>query len=259
VSVARITDTVYNYLIRWWPVLAMLLWLSAAWSLWCVAAPKLAGLRLRLPAPTQVRAAAVAAGLALVLWSSHVLLLQVQDSQPPEQYLRDPLATLAGPTIAATPPGGPILVDSAGGGSTSVTDGLRLQLERANRPTVGPSEQTYKFGAQRDAATVEPVTEVWVVSGEAIVEFADRRDMKQVAIWDPLPSTQRARYFTDVEVLRNQILATKRMDLFDALYSFDSLFPLYGMKGIDQDLLKRVDELRFKGRPVAVFVGPRHT
>ncbi|MBI2705175.1 MAG: hypothetical protein HYX32_07800 [Actinobacteria bacterium] len=265
VSVARITDVVYNYLIIWVWVIAMLVWVSAAWSLWCVTAPRLRRLagRLQRRWPSGVNTVApklrLLASTAIVLataWSAQVFVGQVLASTPPEEYNRDPVQELSRATVAATPRGGPVLVESAGGGATNVADGVRLQLERADRPTVVSAEEAYKFGWARDANRVKPVTVAWVVSGEAIVDFAKRDDLRQVAIWDPLPSVQRARYFQDVDALRNQLLAAHRTDLFDALYSGDSLFEAKSVKGIDQALLQRVEDLRGKGRPVAVFVGP---
>ncbi len=252
VSVARITGVVYNYLILWWPVLAMLVWLSAAWSLWCVVS--VAVHRRQGAALLWLRRSAAIVAVLASASSSVAFVLSILESHPPEEYHRDPVTALAAPTIAATPAGGPILVESAGGGPTNMTDGLRLQLERAGRPTVSRSEDAYKFGAHRDAGTNRPVTEVWVVSGDAIAEWSRRGDLRQVAIWDPVAPARRASYFEDVEVLRNQLLAAHRLDLFDALYSEGSLSDAYGLKAVDKALLRRVDELRSKGRPLGVFV-----
>jgi len=252
VSIARVTGVVYDYLILWLPILAMLAWLSAAWSLWCVGSHHLRG----LPALWRSRRIlGTTVGILVLLWSSVVLFGEVGRFETPEGYNRDPVSALAPAAIAATPRGGPVLIESAGGGPTNMTDGIRLQLERADRPTVSRHEDAFKFGAHRDASSTRPVTEVWVVSGDAIVDWSKRGEHRQVAIWDPLPAAQRARYFEDVEVLRNQILAAHRMDLFDALYGGDSLYLAHGLKGIDQDLLKRIEDQRSKGRPVAVFVG----
>lgn len=256
VSIARVTGVVYNYLILWLPVLAMLVWLATAWSVWCLATRQGRRWPRALPA---VRVAGAVGVVAALSWSTQVFLGGVNDFRSPEGYHRDPVMTLSPATIAATPRGGPVLIDSAGGGATNMTDGIRLQLERADRPTVSRHEDAYKFGADRDASTSKPVTQVWVVSGDAIVDWAKRDDVRQVAIWDPLPTAQRAKYFEDVEVLRNQLLAVHRMDLFDALYGGGSLFPARGLKGIDQDLLTRIEDLRGKGRPVAVFVGSAPT
>jgi len=162
---------------------------------------------------------------------------------------------VAAPTVAATPRGGPILVVDEGSGAASVGDGLRLQLERADRPVVVQPDSAYKFGSTRDASVVRPVMVVHVVYGDAIVDYARRFDLHQVALWDPLPAADRSEYFQDVAVLRNQFLAAHRPDQFDALYSGDSLFPAHGMKGIDQQLLDRVERRRAVGRPVGVFVG----
>ena len=117
-------------------------------------------------------------------------------------------------------------------------------------------DSAYKFGSTRDASVVKPVAVVHVVYGDAIVDASRRSDLRQVALWDPLSPTDRSEYFQDVVVLRNQFLAAHRLDLFDNLYSGDSLFAGFGLKGIDQDLLTRVDAQRAAGRPVAVFIGP---
>jgi hypothetical protein len=149
-----------------------------------------------------------------------------------------------------------VLVVDDGGGVAMIGDGIRLQLERADRPIVVKADSAYKFGSTRDASVVKPVAVVHVVYGNAIVDASRRGDLRQVALWDPLSTTDRAAYFQDVEVLRNQFLAAHRMDLFDNLYSGDSLFAGFGAKGIDQDILKRVDDWNKAGRPVATFIGP---
>jgi hypothetical protein len=255
VSVARINDTVFDYLIRWWSSLAMVLWLAAGWSAWVVFSDWRAR-HQSMRVHRAVRVAAFSAAMAVMVFVGFGFVIKTNDTVTPEDYNREQLAALSGPTVAATPLGGPVLVVDDGGGVAMIGDGLRLQLERADRPIVVRPDSAYKFGSTRDASIVKPVAVVHVVYGDAIVDASRRSDLHQVALWDPLSPTDRAEYFQDVVVLRNQFLAAHRTDLFDNLYSGDSLFAGFGLKGIDQDLLKRVEAARAAGRPVAVFIGP---
>jgi hypothetical protein len=256
VSVARITDTVFDYLIRWWSSIAMMIWLAAAWSAWVVVSDWWARRERSARTRTTLKAVGLWGSAALMVVMTVAFVQRADLTVTPEDYNRDQLAALTAPTVAATPVGGPVLVVDDGGGVTMIGDGLRLQLERANRPIVVKPDSAYKFGPTRDASKVQPVAVVHVVYGDAIVDAARRSDLRQVALWDPLPPAVRDEYNEDVVVLRNQFLAAHRTDLFDNLYSGDSLFLGYGAKGIDQDLLKKVDAWNALGRPIAVFIGP---
>jgi hypothetical protein len=256
VSVARITDTVFDYLMRWWSVVAMVLWLSVAWSAWIVLADWRARRQPSARLIGRLRVAGFLAALVVMIVVGVGFVLKSDDTVTPEDYNRDQLAALTGPTVAATPKGGPVLVVDDGGGVTMIGDGLRLQLERADRPILVRPDSAYKFGPTRDASKEQAVAVVHVVYGEAIVDAARRSDLHQVAIWDPLPAAERAEYFQDVVVLRNQFLAAHRTDLYDNLYSGDGLYGGFGVKGIDQALLKRVIDRDSVGRPIAVFIGP---
>src|SRR5262249_48877358 len=150
-SVSRISDWVFDYLIRWWWVIGMVFWISVGWALWCGVTALLEqrehwrwlhGLRL---------AAGCLAALLLVNVPLHNAS-EFGQGVPPEPEFQAATRALSEPTIAATPVGGPVYVRTEGAGAGSVADGIRLQLERADRPVLVSSDVAYKFGSQRDVA-----------------------------------------------------------------------------------------------------------
>ena len=79
--------------------------------------------------------------------------------------------------------------------------------------------------------------------------------------WDPLTRDQRAEFFIDQSLLQDQLIAAGRVDLAEALTSGSGGVDTEakGLDGVDSARLDRVEALRRKGDPVAVFLGPART
>jgi hypothetical protein len=103
------------------------------------------------------------------------------------------------------------------------------------------------------------VATVWVVSADAATEWTFHpNEVTRLASWDPLELDERLAYLADEAVLRDQLIAAGRPDLAEALATgaggVDS--GAADLPGVDQDLLDRIEAVRRKGDPVAIFVGP---
>jgi hypothetical protein len=148
-SVSRISEQVFDYLIRWWWVLAALWWLSVLWAVARAAA--------KVPAPAGAPArrwmgpgaAAVVAG-ALVL-ASVDLTRQVDAASVPIADWHDPLEAVTAPTRAALDRDAPVFLERRGPLSGWVTDAMAVDLARAGFEIVVADEgiNARKFGATR--------------------------------------------------------------------------------------------------------------
>lgn len=253
ISLARITDTVYNYLIRWTWVVAMVMWISIFWSLW--SAFTHSSLPERFPRPVNLarHVGPVVVAVILVWWTWGTLQ---RDIAVPEAWAQSTLAALSEKTTAAVPGSGLIRVKGEGGFANSVTDGIALQLEKSGHPVQVEASEAFKFGDHRTAPADRPVTTVWVVYADAIDEYEARPDLQEVARWDPLSPSERDQYRRDTRVLLEEFAAIERPDLERALATGDSIYIARNLTGVDQELLTRYEKFRDRGAPVAVFVGP---
>jgi hypothetical protein len=82
--------------------------------------------------------------------------------------------------------------------------------------------------------------------------------MNYLGGWDPLTPEQRAQFFVDESLLQDQLIAADRIDLAEALTNGTGGVDTeaMGLDGVDPLLVQRVEALRRKGDPVAVFLGP---
>ncbi len=245
-AVARITDVAFDYLVRWWWVMGALTFVAVVWAFWSA-----------LPAKAHRSLTIVAVALAGVVLASNtvdsVRAATRLDLLEPE--FAGPISEIAGPTIEALPVGEPVRVASAGSGPGSVTDGVRLQLERAGIPTLVSPDLGFKFGEHRSTDSVEPTATVWVVSGDELRSWMDRDDMRFVTLSDPMTPDERDAWSAEAATLADQFRAAGKQDLVDMLYSDESLFWAKDVPGVDLDLLERVEAGRRLGRPYAVFIG----
>ncbi|MEJ5255029.1 MAG: hypothetical protein WHS89_06730 [Acidimicrobiales bacterium] len=261
VSVSRITGEVYNYLIRWWWVIAALWWLSTAWSLWSAGSTVLG----RHPIVGRARLERASALVALVAFAVTLQLSArtvdgVDEVGTPDGEWYVQIEPVVGDLIASAPRPGPALVRFVGTRNASVADGLRLQLERAGIPVVVDDDLVFKFGESRRASTHEPQYVVWVVMGGAVseVEAVSARDgqLQEIARWDPLTPEQRAALVAGERALAEQLRAIGRDDLATAALTGGDIRSARDLEGVDVGLWEAVTEARRRGDPIAVFLGP---
>jgi hypothetical protein len=255
VATSRITGPVFAYLVRWWWVIACLWWLSTLWSA-AVALTHWARL------PRTARATMpwlVAPLLAVVVLSTTVHTADAaDDAATPDPAATEVLGHLLDPTVAALKGSGPVLVVATGSVWGTTADAVRLELEHNGIQVAAPPRDAFRFGEERSTDERQPVATVWVVSADAGTEWTFHPEVTRLAFWDPLEPDERLAYLAEEAQLQDQLIAAGRPDLAKALSTggggVDS--GAVDLPGVDQDLLTRVETVRRKGDPVAIFLGP---
>jgi hypothetical protein len=253
VATARITDEPYNYLVRWWWVVAALFWISTAWSFTSALVHRTA------LAPRTRRAVAwVAVPLAaVVLLGTSASTAMARDAAGvPDGSLTRILGEVAPDTVAALDGYGPVLVRATGSVWGTAADGLRLEIERSGVPVVTDPDDAYRLGPERNADTRPPVATVWVVSAEAASAWQRRPDLELVASWDPLDPLERAGHLVASAELQRQLEAAGRPDLARNVATGGDTSAVPSTAGVDPRLAARVEEVRRRGDPISVFIGP---
>ena len=255
VATSRITGPVFEYLVRWWWVMACLWWLSSLWSVGCALVHW-----ARLPRPARAALpwlASIALAATVVVTSGRTA--GAADTAPvPAPAGSEVLGHLLRPTVDALRGSGPVLVVSWGSIFGGASDGIRLELERNGIEVVSQPHDTFRLGDERSPNRRPPVATVWVVSADAATLWLTEPGVVRLAGWDPLLPPERAAYLAEEAVLRSQLVAAGRADLAAALPigagGLDS--GEADLPGVDQDLLARVEAIRRQGDPVAIYLGP---
>ena len=257
IATARVIGPVFDWVVRWWWVLAGLWWLSIAWALWS-ALTRWADVRVHVTTD-RVMVGIAAIGGAVVILSATGPITDASRSTPPpglstgivlEEFLEPVLEGVAG--------SGPLLVVTTGSVRGDYGDALRLQLERSGVEVVVEDNLVSHLGPERSEARRTPTGTLWIVSADAIARFREDPSMRLLGEWDPLTPQERTQFLLDEAMLQDQLIAVGRVDLAEALTNgaggVDA--EAVGLRGVDQDLLRRVEATRRRGDPVAVFLGP---
>jgi len=248
VSVSRISDGVFGYLVRWWWVLAMLWWASVVWSVWSFVAHHIGAL-----AHLEVPLAAVTA--VVILWIAVATAVAPSPSGLPAADLGPALRAVTAPTLASlTKGGGGVFLDGLGPTVTWLTDALALQLDRAGFAVLLDDSQRFKAGAHRTIGTRTSAVHITVVTGAFIDDAFEHQWGRELVLWDPLPAEQRADRTRVVRELRAQLVQVGRPDLVAALDKGDGIWEATTLNGVDRALIDARDRYRLAGDPVAVFL-----
>ncbi|MEX1218640.1 MAG: hypothetical protein WEA11_09000 [Acidimicrobiales bacterium] len=253
-ATARVLGPLFDWIVRWWWVIACLWWLSIVWALWCVAMTHLRSSRLQRIATGALAAVA----LVIVLAATGPVRAATGAAPLPNPSTGVVLNGFLQPVLSALEGSGPLLVVTTGSVRGDYGDAIRLQLERAGIRVVGEQNMITRLGPERSVSNRTADGTLWIVSADAISQFFDYSTMRYLGGWDPLTPEQRAQFFVDQAHLQDQLIAAGRIDLAEALTN--------GTGGVDtaassivsvnQDLLQQVEATRRKGDPVAVFLGP---
>ena len=251
IATSCVIGPVYDWVVRWWWVLALLWWLSIAWSLWSslVQVIQLRGVRRFalgvLAATTTI----------VVLMATRPILSANASAEPPSQSTGTVLNGFLEPTLRALAGSGPLLVVATGSIRGDYGDALRLQLERAGIDVVAEDDMVSHLGPERSLSNRRPSGILWIVSADEIKLFRSDPNMSYLAGWDPLSPSERAQFFVDELELEQQLMAAGRTDLAQALTNGSGGVDTEasGLDGVDQELLDHVESLRRKGDPVAIF------
>ena len=257
ISTARVVGPLYDWIVRWWWVLACLWWLSIAWALWSALLTRLMG----ATSERIVISATAVLSTMIVLSATGPIRHSAAFAAPPSPSIGTVLNGFLQPTLSALEGSGPLLVVTTGSVRGDYGDAVRLQLERAGIEVVAEVDKVNHLGPERSETERTATATLWIVSAQAISEFRNDPAMRYLGGWDPLTPEERGRYLEEQALLQDQLIAVGRVDLAEALTNGDGGVDTgaKGLAGIDQDLLLRVETTRRKGDPVAVFLGPRRS
>ncbi len=257
VATARVLGPVFDWVVRWWWILAALWWLSIAWALWSTLAARANRGSQRSRDLVATGVISVVAAL-LILGSVRPVVDQAAATPPPGASVGIVLEGFLAPVLDALEGSGPLLVVTTGSVRGDYGDALRLQLERAGIDVVVEDNLITHFGPERSESRRTPTGTLWIVSADAVDLFRSDRSMRFIAGWDPLSPEERNQFRIDQTVLQDQLIDAGRPDLAEALTNGGGGVDVeaVGLPGVDQELLRRVESIRRRGDPVAVFLGP---
>lgn len=257
IATARVTGPLFDWVVRWWWVIACLWWLSIVWALWSALSN-----RITTQPMQRIATGILAVGAAiLTLTATGPVISSTSSTPPPSPSTGVVLDGFLQQTLDALQGSGPLLVVTTGSVRGDYGDALRLQLERAGIQVVAEANMISHLGPERSESSRTPVGTLWVVSADQITQFKADPSMTYLGGWDPLTRDQRAEFFIDQSLLQDQLIAAGRVDLAEALTSGSGGVDTEakGLDGVDSARLDRVEALRRKGDPVAVFLGPART
>ncbi len=250
-ATSRVVGPVFDWVVRWWWVLALLWWLSIAWSLWSSLMHVIQSRSVRHFALCLLAVTAT----ILALMATRPMLEANASAEPPSPSTGIVLNGFLEPTLRALEGSGPLLVVTTGSVRGDYGDALRLQLERSGIDVVAEDDMVSHLGPERSLSSRKPAGILWIVSADEIRWFRTDPNMTYIAGWDPLSPSERAQFFVDELELEKQLMAAGRADLAQALTNGGGGVDTEatGLDGVDQELLNHVESLRRKGDPVAIF------
>lgn len=254
VATARVIGPLFDWVVRWWWILAALWWLSILWTLW-------SSLLLILPTDSLRRIAitTLAAGSAAIIFmATGPVRSTTSSTSPPSPSTGIVLSEFLEPTLETLRGTGPLLVITTGSVRGDYGDAFRLQLERAGIDVVAEANMETHLGPQRSETRRDAAATLWIVSADAISAFRTDPSMKELGGWDPLTATERSEFEREKSALQDQLIAAGRADLAEALTNGTGGVDREALEldGVDQELLRSVEATRRKGDPVILFLGP---
>ena len=257
IATARVTGPLFDWVVRWWWVIASLWWLSIIWVLWSVLYERITSQSMQRIATGLLAVVATVVTLA----ATGPITSATSSTPPPSPSTGIVLDGFLQQTLDALQGSGPLLVVTTGSVRGDYGDALRLQLERAGIQVVAESNMISHLGPQRSESNRTPVGTLWIVSADQITQFKADPSMKFLGGWDPLTQDERDQFFIAQSLLQDQLIAAGRVDLAEALTNGSGGVDTAAktLDGVDPTLVDRVEALRRKGDPVAVFLGPART
>jgi hypothetical protein len=253
VSLGRVTGGVFDYLVRWWWLIAALGATSIAYSFVC-GARRLLGDHRR--AYDLSRVAAVALAAVLVIVASFGTAKGVSGRAPVDDWT--PALEQITPAVSAgVSTDRPVYLQADGPLAGWVGDAMSARLVADGVDVRVPDEgiNLNKFGELRLVPGPDPsMNGLWVVTGDRIDDFRDAGVGTELAFYDPLSPEDRAASDELEAQLRATYAAAGRDDLIGAIDEAGSLWSDTPVPGLDRDILDRYEAYRTHGVRVAVFL-----
>lgn len=248
IAVSRITGFRGPYLVRWSWVLAALIWLSIAWSLWSLLARRSAA-RATVTSALLALAGATIVGLtASTAWTAASV-------EMPQQQHSDTIAQLGPSTAANLQRDGRYLVTISSRDFGSVGVGLFLYLEDRGLDVRVERALSHPFGSWRTARRSQVDGDVIVLAGTAREHASMVPDgSERIATSDPLSTAEQALAQRLEREIRDSLDAFPPAEELPVLSSAGRQ-ELVGA-GADIRAVNELRRLREQGDPYAVYVAP---
>jgi len=247
VSVSRISDGVFGYLVRWWWMIAMLWWASIVWSLWSFGAH-----HARALVRHEWTLAPIAA--ALILWSALATGFAPSPTNVPSADFGPALRAVTPAMLSNLPSIGGVFLEGKGPNVGWLVDALALQLDRAGHHVLLDDGQRFKVGSFRTIGNGLAAVRMTIVTGVFIDDAATSDWGREVVLWDPLPVEKRDDRTRVTRELREQLQDAGRPDLVAALDNGEGIWEATTLNGVDRSLIDARDSYQRIGDPVAVFL-----
>ena len=249
-TVSRISEDIFDYLVRWWWPIAALWWVATAWSIWSVF------VRAR-PRLSRVIAVPILVIGVVMAWTLMSDVVDARDeSRMPVDDWYETLDAVVGPTVDEVPHDQPVLLRSSGPLAGWLEDALSVQLVKSGIEVVVPdaSINPYKFGEHRLAGVGQATAAVWVVTGPDVELAASQPGWRPIAHFDPLSKEERGTADDLDAYLIERFGATGHAEQVDAIRSGLPVAFLEGVPGVTEGHLLLRDHLRSRGVRTAVFL-----
>ncbi len=242
VAGGRVTGVPWNYLVRWWWVVAALLWCSLAWSLvW--AAKRL-----------DVERVAVAAVVAMSIVMAGIVVSNAARARVPAKPFSDAIGRLLPQTTAHLQRSRAYVVRSIDTDIGAVGNGVYFELAARGFRVEVPADLGHAFGSWRVAK--DPTLEEITVVNTDDFFYRPAPGATRIAEYDPLTPSQRGR----VQVLERSILRSLTGSQSFQPTDVDSPWTRRGLvaSGADARELDELAALRRRGgvRRYDVFLVP---
>lgn len=256
-ALTRISGEAFFYIVRWWWILAMFTWVSAAWSL-ARAVPLEALGRWRATAS----AVALPTGLLVIVVAGAVTTASVLEPIETDTN-NDAVEELTEPVAEVLDPDGAYVVRSAGFSWFETLFGLVNQLDARGfelladqqfRPHLGPGRTPENLHERSVSGTLV------VATGDAVAELAEDEGLELIGEHDPLSADERSELEELQDQAREQLREAGRDDLLPRVADGGLQYVLVDKPDLDLDLdpgaPERITELLWRGTRAAVFLGP---
>lgn len=244
VSGARVTGAVGSYLVRWWWVIAAVVWLSVGWSIWS------------LLSRTRARGAVATLAVVGLLALAGLMVGRGVSAHVPGERDSVAIGQLGDQIADALGDEGAYVVDWTDALDWgAVGAGVFVDLERRGMAVEAASRFAPAFGSWR-TAPIQSGDGLLVVAGADDIArgFEPPPDAIVIAQYEPLTATEQQR----LEALRQQVRGSLGSTEEPEWTLADSAFGRQVLRdqGAPADLIDELSELRARGSAYTVFLQP---
>jgi hypothetical protein len=244
VSGARVTGAVGSYLVRWWWVIAAVIWLSIGWSIWS------------LLSRTRARAAVATVAVVGFLVLAGLIAGRAVSAHVPGERDSVAIGQLGDQIADALGDEGAYVVDWTDARDWgAIGSGVFVDLERRGLAVEAAPRFAPTFGSWRTAPIQSGDGLLLVVGADDVARgFQPPPDATVIAHYGPLSASEQQRLDALQQQIRGSLGSAEEPDwtLADSAFGRQVLRD----KGAPADLVDELSELRARGSAYTVFLQP---